>query len=221
VGTPEPPPDGKFNLRYRVQLVEPPPPGPSATEIAAREAAEDEAQFAAVNPDAPIADWLPYTRYGVPDSRRQIAIGHITAKANYVAELSGLMLSDDAQIAAQALYLIEHLPQPRVQLLDSVTAAGRDIAARIRKVNDTTVEQDPSYLGAADVAVRFSAWMVAVRTLRAKSGGDFTPELGVLLELSRVRDDSLVMRGDVLRVASYYMQQWAGVAPLPTDPKPR
>jgi hypothetical protein len=29
------------------------------------------------------------------------------------------------------------------------------------------------------------------------------------------------MRVDVLRVASYYMQQWAGLAPLATDPKPR
>ena len=88
-------------------------------------------------------------------------------------------------------------------------------------MNATTTQQDPSCLGAADVAVRFSAWMVAVRTLREKSGGDFTPELRTILELSRVRNDSIVMRGDVLRVASYYMQQWAGLTPLPTDPNPR
>jgi hypothetical protein len=39
--------------------------------------------------------------------------------------------------------------------------------------------------------------------------------------LSRVREDSYVMRVDVRRVASYYMQQWAGLAPLAGDPPPR
>jgi hypothetical protein len=62
--------------------------------------------------------------------------------------------------------------------------------------------------------------MVAVRALQSKDGIDLTPELGTILELARVREDSYVMRQDVVRVASYYMQQWAGVAPLPTDPKP-
>jgi hypothetical protein len=218
VGTPEPPPDARFTLRYRVQLVQPPPPEPTRAEIEAREAAEELAEFEAMPPDSPIADWFPYTRYGAPESRRQIAIKHITAKTDYVAELSALMLSDEAKTAADALYLIEHLPQPPEELVNSVKEAGRDIAARLRKVNDTTPEQDPNYIGAADVAVRFSAWMVAVRTLREKCGGDFIPELRAILELSRVRDDSIVLRTDVLRVASYYMHQWAGVAPLPTDP---
>jgi hypothetical protein len=62
--------------------------------------------------------------------------------------------------------------------------------------------------------------MVAVRALQGQDGVDFTPELGAILELARVRQDSYVMRQDVVRVASYYMQQWAGLAPLPTDPKP-
>ena len=54
--------------------------------------------------------------------------------------------------------------------------------------------------------------MVAVRALQSKDGIDLTPELGTILELARVREDSYVMRQDVVRVASYYMQQWAGVA---------
>jgi len=45
--------------------------------------------------------------------------------------------------------------------------------------------------------------------------------LRTILELSRVRTDSIVMRGDVLRVAGYYMQEWAGLLPLPDDPHPR
>jgi hypothetical protein len=49
--------------------------------------------------------------------------------------------------------------------------------------------------------------MVAVRALQSKDGIDLTPELGTILELARVREDSYVMRQDVVRVASYYMQQ--------------
>ena len=97
---------------------------------------------------------------------------------------------------------------------------GHQIAAAIRAVNATTTEQDPGYERAAAVAIQFSAWMIAVRALQSKDGIDLTPELGTILELARVREDSYVMRQDVVRVASYYMQQWAGVAPLPTDPKP-
>ena len=63
--------------------------------------------------------------------------------------------------------------------------------------------------------------MVATRSLREKCGGDFVPELRTILELSRVRPDSIVLRGDVCRVASFYLREWAGVAPLPTDPPPR
>jgi hypothetical protein len=98
---------------------------------------------------------------------------------------------------------------------------GVDIAERIRKVNAIPVEQDPSYVAAGDVSMRFSAWHSAISVLREKCGGDFTPELKTILELSRVRKDSRAMQLDVCRVASYYMQQWTGLAPLPTDPPPR
>jgi len=56
--------------------------------------------------------------------------------------------------------------------------------------------------------------------LREKNGGDFTPELKTILELSRVRKESRSMRVDVCRVASYYLHEWAGIEPLPGDPKP-
>jgi hypothetical protein len=218
---PEPPPEQKFNLRFRVQVVEPPPPGPTAEETAAAEAAADRARFESVKPDGPIQDWFPYTRYGAPEDRRQIAIRNITAKNNYVAELSALMTADDEQVAAEALRLVEHIPQAPPALVAAVAEAGRQLADLMKKVNATPAEQDPGFIGAAGVSVRFSAWMVAVRALREKAGGDFTPELRSILELSRVRGDSQAMRQDVLRVASYYMQQWAGLEPLPTDPKPR
>ena len=67
-----------------------------------------------------------------------------------------------------------------------------------------------------NVLVRFSSWMTAVRSLRERAGSDFIPELGETLELSRVRPDSIAMR-DVCRVASFYLDEWTGIEPLPGD----
>lgn len=63
--------------------------------------------------------------------------------------------------------------------------------------------------------------MVAVRALRAQASGDFTPELKEILELARVRSESHALRADVVRVASFYLHEWTGLAPLATDPAPR
>jgi len=219
---PNPPwPNSKPCYRFRVTPIEPPPPGPTAEELAAAAADAEQAKFDAMEPGAPIAEWLPWTRYGVPEERKAEALTHIYWRGALADEMTALMTSKDAQTAAEALRLIEQLPESPECLVPPVAAVGRDLAAAIRRVNETLVEADPGYLGAADVSIRFSAWMVAVRTLREKCDGDFTPELREILVLSRVRPDSVVMRGDVLRVASFYMHEWAGLEPLPTDPKPR
>lgn len=217
-GTAEPPPEKKFNLRYKVQLVEPPPP---AEDPAVTAAAEDQAKFAALGTESPIQDWFPHTQYGTTDARWAIAVGHITARPNYVAELSALMVATEDNVATGALSLIPHLPSPQPALLAPLATTGRHIAELIRKFNATTPEQDPNYRGADIVAVRFNAWIGAARTLRENSGGDFTAELGEILKLSRVRPDSNAMQGSVRRVASYYMKQWANLDPLPGDPPPR
>ena len=219
---PNPPwPDTKASYRFRVQRIAPPPPGPTEEEIAAGEAADENARFEAMDPGAPIAAWMPWTRYGVSDEHKSAAWMHIVSRGTFIEEMTPLIGAADAETAAEALRLIEHLPDLPEGLVAPVAAVGRDIAERIRRVNATTPEADPSYEGAADVSVRFSAWMVAVRTLREQCGGDFTAELKEILELSRVRSDSLVMRSNVLRVASFYMHEWTGLAPLPTDPSPR
>lgn len=219
---PNPPwPDTKPSYRFRVQKIAEPPPGPTAEEIQARHAAEQQAEFDAMKADGPLASWFPYTWDASRPDRRAIAIAKMTAKPNFWAEMQELIFGQDSELAAEALWLIEHLPTPSPAWIEPVTRFGQDIAQRIRTVNATTVEQDPAYEGAADVSIRFSAWMVAVRTLREKANGDFTPELKTILELSRVRPESRAMNGTVCRVASYYMKEWTGLEPLPTDPKPR
>jgi hypothetical protein len=221
VGQPEPAPEQKFQMRFRVQEILPPPPGPTQAEVDAKNAAEEKARFEAIPATAPITDWLPYTQYGPREDWRTVAIGHMTARENFSAELAQLMIDNDPAVAAEALRLVEHLPQPTPALHDGVAEAGRRIAAFIREKNSTTVEADPGFAWAAEASKRFSAWMVAVRTLREKSGGDFTGPLREILELSRVREDSHSMRADIRRVASFYMHEWTGLAPAPGDPKPR
>lgn len=218
VGTPEPPPEKKFNLRYKVQLVTPPPPPQDPAETAA---AEEQAKFAALGADSPIQAWFPFTQSGATDARWAVVVGHITARPNYVAELAALMVAADDEVAAGALTLIPRLPSPQPELLAPMAATGRQIAGMIRTFNATTPEQDPQQRGADSVAVRFSPWVEAARVLREKSGGDFTAELGEILQLSRVRTDSNAMRTSVRRVASYWLKQWANIDPLPGDPPPR
>ncbi len=215
----QPRPEEKMSYRFRVQK-EPPPPEPQSVEDwEAEEAAKKEAEFTAIPQDAPVQNWLPYISYDQPQTERAWQI--ITSRPNLAQELGALALNDDAEQAGAALRCIGGLPSPTTEFLAPVQAAGCDIAERIRQFNATSVEEDPGYEGAADVSLRFSGWMVAVRALREKCGGDFTPELKPILELSRIRTDSIVMRGDVCRVASCYQHRWAGIAPLPTDPKPR
>lgn len=223
----EPPwPESKSSFRFRVRRIPPPPPPPTAAEYEAQAEAEAQAKFDSIPADSPVTAWLEYTELHIPEKRRNAAVQRILGKPEFVTELNTLMLTDGpydeaARAAAAALYFIGRMEKPGADLNPGVATAGRDIMARIRKFNASTPEQDPGYLGAADVSIRFSAWMSATRTLREKAGGDFVPELREILELSRLRTDSRVMHGDVCRVASYYLKLWANIEPLPGDPPPR
>lgn len=215
----QPWPADKMSCRFRLQKVPLPPPPKTQTEYEAEQAAEKEAEFAAIPTNAPVQSWFPYISHEQPQTERARQI--IANRKNLASELGKLALGEDAQLANAALRCISELPNPTAEFVSSVETTGRDIAERIRKVNATTAEQDPSYEGAADVSIRFNGWMEAARQLRGKCNGDFTTELKPILKLSRIRTDSYVMQMDVCRVASYYLHQWAGIVPLPTDPKPR
>lgn len=214
-------PETKTSYRFRVQKVPAPPPAPTAEEAKAQQEAEELARFQAVPDDAPIPAWFPYVRYGARDDRRKIAIGKMVKKPTFQQEMRELMLGEDVRAAEEAFRLVEHLGDFPAELKESVRAAGIDIVERSRQGIRVTPEMDPSYEWAANISIRFGGWMVAVRTLREKAGEDYTPQIKGILELSRERPDSIVMHGDVCRVASYYMKEWAGLEPLPTDPKPR
>lgn len=214
-------PDSRTSFRFRVQRIPPPPPPPTAEEYEAQKEAEEQAKFDAIPADAPIHVWLAYTAEWMNEKRRAAAISQIISKPRFVEELGALMVNEDPRQAEAALRFVASLPAPDDHVQSVVTAAGRDLIARIKKVNATPEEQDPSYEGAADASIRFSSWMVAVRALREKTQADFVPELREILELSRIRTDSYVMQQDIRRVSSFYLKEWAGVEPLPGDPPPK
>lgn len=214
----QPWPSDKMSCRFRIQKVAPPPPPKSEAEQKAEQAAEKDAEFAAIPADSPIEAWFPYLAYDQPQTQR--ALERIANHPKVVEELSALVTDKDATRAHAALMCVAKLPEPPKALIGPVQAAGREIADRIAQFNGTPKEVDPNFESAVDPATRFYGWIPAVKRLREKCGADFTPELKTILELSRVRPESHCMRVDICRVASHYLHQWAGIAPLPTDPKP-
>jgi hypothetical protein len=207
-------------FRFRLRKNTPPPPEPSYEEINQQEPGEKLARLTNLDLDAPTADWLPYLSGAEGEEQRRLAIERFITRSGFRKELGEMLVSDETECATVGLRLVDQI-ESDAGLVTEVTAVGQDLVERIKAFNATKPEDDPSYLGAADVSLRFGAWMAAARSLRENAGGDFTPELAEILKLSRVRPDSIVMRQDVCRVASYYLQQWAGIEALPGDPPPR
>lgn len=216
-GKPWPP--NKMSCRFRLQKTVPPPQPKTEKELKAEKNAEELREFEAIRADAPIQTWFRYTAYQQPLTERALQV--ITSRSNYVAELGALVVDADAEKAHAALICISQLPAPTKELTPGLSAAGRLIATNIAKFNNTPKEQDPDFATAVDPASRFYGWIPAAKNLREKCGADLTPELKTILELSRARPESHCMRQDICRVASYYLHQWAGIEPLPTDPKPK
>ena len=208
-----------MSCRYRVQIKPPPPPQKTQSDYDAEQAVEKEKEFATIPADAPLSRWLFYTSYEQPQTER--ALQAIAKRPNVVSEIEALAVGDDAELARRAIRCAPKLSLSLEQFNAPMQRVGQNIAERIRKVNAVPVEQDPSYLGAADISIRFTSWHQTISELREKHVGDFIPELRTILELSRLRKDSHCMQMDVCRVASYYLHEWAGDAPLPSDPKPR
>ncbi len=215
----QPWPANKMSCRFRVQKIAPPPPPKSHEEYEAEESARKEAVFLAIPATSPVQAWFPYLDYDQPETERALKL--VASRAHLAAELGRLAIGADAELAGKALRCLEKLPALAPEFVAPVRVAGRDIAERLRTVVATTTEEDPGYEGAAGISIRFNGWMCAVRALRGKLGADFTPELKPILELSRQRPDSHALQSDVCRVASYYLHEWANIAPLPNDPKPR
>jgi hypothetical protein len=224
-GSRAPVPDADHvEVRYRVKLHVPPPPPPPSPPVPNREEAEaaevvkQKAAFDALTAQSPVSDWLAFTHYAQPQGRRELAANSIAARPDVVKELSALILSTSPETADLALRAVSAMSAPPAGLAPDVEGVGRDLVAKIREVNSTPVADDPSYLLAASVSVRFAGWIGACVAMHEKAGLDQLPILREIQALARVRDDSYVMKNDVARVADFYVKKWDGAPPRPAVP---
>ena len=208
-------------MRYQVRKIEPPPRPPTREQKEAAEDAAQEAAMRALAPDAPLSQWLVYTRYGVPQARIDAAVAIIRARPGFKDEMAHEMLAGELESSRNALRALPHFQPPPTELADAVKAVAHEIAQATRALDPGPVPLEQQYSHGADIATRFSAWMEAARALQGKDGVDFVPQLQEIIEPARKHAQNHMMRIDVVRVASYYLQQWGGIAPLPTDPPPR
>lgn len=219
-GEAAPPAEQTFAVRYQVRLIQPPPPVPTRAEQEAAEDAEQEAKMRALAPDAPLEEWLVFTRYGVPQSRIDAAIAAIRQRPQFTTEIAALLTGEFGQASQDALRSLTHMQPPPTELGTAVATAGSAIAKALRELElPPGPEQD--YAEAAKISPQFSAWMEAARALQGQGGIDLVPPLQEIIVPARKHPDSHVLRIDVVRVASFYLQQWGNIAPLPTDPPPR
>ena len=198
---------------------ETPPRQLTRAEQEAAEDGEQEAKLQALAPDASLAEWLLFTRYGVPQSRIDHAVAAIRARPQFASEMADLMLSGEGKASQDALRSLQHMQPPPTELGIAVAAAGRGIAQSLRKLDGAPPEQE-STIGAG-ISSQFSAWIEAARALQGKEGLDFVPQLQEIIEPARQYEQNYELRMAVGRVASFYLQQWGGIEPLPTDPPPR
>jgi hypothetical protein len=219
-GSPPSGPALAYALRYRLYVVPLPPPPLTSEQQQAQNETQKQAELLALAPDAPLAQWLVFTRYGTPQPQIDAAIMAIRARPNYVVEMAHEMLDGENEASSDALRAIEHVKPPPVELAEAVAAVGRAIAQMLRDL-EKEPPGTPKYDALiGDISTRFSAWMVATRALQIPNVADFTPQLQEILEPARKLNQLHSIRIDVVRVASFYLHEWAGIAPLPTDPPP-
>jgi hypothetical protein len=81
---------------------------------------------------------------------------------------------------------------------------------------------DPNRSAASEkISRRFSDWMVAVSALQGQPGVTFVPVLQEIATEARKVPEDYGIRMTVLRVSSFYLNKWGGIAPLPGDPPPK
>ncbi len=174
---------------------------------------DEDAQFDALADTAPVTLWLPYTRYGSPPSRVARALAVLERRADLTRELAPLLHATDSATQSDALRVLEQLPTRASAFAADVTAVGRQLADAITRFNESAPDADPRYEVPADIYVRFSAWLVAARALRAGGAREFTTELRAIAEGARIRSDSRAMKDDILPVAEHYLLEWTAGEP--------
>lgn len=219
--------DLKFAVRYRVQFAPERPKPLTAAERATQEATyaerrdqEQRAQLAAIPTDASINEYLPFTRYEIPDSLKAEAYKRIRESARFEEEYKAAVLQANSDTAASWMRLAPELPGNRAPVAEIIRQAGEDLGRRLESLATKNSAKTDSDDATYDVLARFGGFYFAAGELRAAKAGDFAPELRAILKTARTQQKRPGIRSDIVRVASYSLQKWAGDKPAPDDPPP-
>jgi hypothetical protein len=217
-----------FGLRYRVQFAPDVPPPPTAAERQAQDEAEVlhhvqalRASLTAIPHGAPIAQYLEFTDYGVPQDIKSEALARMRDSEHFTQEYAAAARHANGDTAAMWMRFAAEFPGDRAPVAEAIRLAGEDVRDRLEALDSTAKGDDDSGNVIYDVLVRFGGFFGSAFSLRELAAGDFAPELRGILKVARTRQNLPGIRSDVVRVASYYLQQWAGDAPAADDPPPK
>ncbi len=205
-------PGDQWCYRYRVLRIKPSPKLSEAEYKAWFEAKEREA-LESLPLDAPLTSWFPHLEDHIPEARRLRALERIQQKPTFESDLCQAMVTDGPyeeapRCAASAMRVAASFEKPSATLLAGVDQAALDIVARLHAFNRSLPEQDPDYEKAADIDIRFIAWVQAANKLSKKTGRSFIVPLQEIHDLAQIRTDSVAFQNDVLPVARYYLERW-------------
>jgi hypothetical protein len=220
-GTPKPAPDATFHMRYRAQKEPPAPKVVTREEEEAQRLAGVRGEFAALSPDALISAWLNFTHYRYPEDVQKAAGEAIRKRQDFDREMSQALRGEDPDLVNLALWSFQFFPAPAAALAPTVEAVGQEIVASMRAFTQLPSDDPDRRATSEKISRRFSDWMVAVSALQGQSGVTFVPVLQEIATEARKTPDDYGIRMTVLRVSSYYLNKWGGIAPLPGDPPPK
>lgn len=180
-------PDTRLSYRFRVRPIEPPPPEPTQEELAAK-------KFAALKPEAPLAQWLEFVDDSVPE--RAAAVMAIVSTRQ--SELAQLISNPDAALREKALSAVPSLRAPTAEITDATLAEGREIAAGIRRFNEMKAEDPQFYNVQVELRTRFNYWKQAWWTIHQIQNLDGRPPVQEIFDLAQVRAQGTSMDEIVL-----------------------
>lgn len=174
----EPPwPENKTAYRFRVQRILPPPPEPTEAEVKAKE-------FAALKPDAPLEQWLPFL-FASPNAERTAAV--VQRINERQCELARLIGSTDERMRERASEAVKYVQNPASEVTEAVIAEGRAIAAGIRNFNELKADDPKLHELLGELRTRFNHWRQAWWSLSHRLGVDGRPPVQEIYDLATVR----------------------------------
>lgn len=220
--------DLTFAVRYRVQFAPERPKPPTAAERSAQDSSdslraeqEQRAALAAIPSGAAISQYLSFTRYEIPKLIRTEAYRRIRESARFEEEYRAAVLQANSDTAASWMRLAAEFPGDRAPVAEIIRLAGESLGKRIDSLAVSNSRRPKTDDDTYDVLARFGGFYFAAAELRGARAGDFVPELRAILKAARTQQKRPGIRSDIVRVASYSLQQWAGDKPAPDDPPPR